>query len=546
MKARNACRFVIVAILLATFGCKENVPAPEPVAAPGFFPEGGAYDGALEVTLRTDTEGAGIRYTVDGSTPSAIYGRPYDGFPFTVSSSVTIRAVAWMAGRSDSPVTTVTYTLAGTTETPVFSPDAGAGPFDPGQLVSVSTGTPGAEIWYTMDGSDPRPLDGYGTPYLGVPVAIDSTTILKAAAMKPGASPSMTVEARYVISEPAAIDWEGDVGKYCAMAQATGALLIAYRDDTSARLKLARFTDGGITWSTRFLDWQGDVGQYVSIGASGSVVAVAYRAAGAPDLRCAVSTDAGLTWHRYPVTGAGADCRYTSTAIGPTGTIHIAYYEIGGADLKLAWSDDAGATWGFNTIDSSISTAGWQCVSIAVNGTKVYAAYYFSASADLRFAWAPTPNGGFAPNPIESAGSVGQYCSLRYNAQSDTLWVAYHDAINGGLKAARWKLSEANWVLLGIIDDEGVTGLHASLAVSGASGQNLAIAYYEDWEYRLKVARSTDAGVTWTKEIVDEDGVGQWASIVATGPDTYTVSYYDSLAGDLRLAQWDGTDWAVR
>ena len=49
-----------------------------------------------------------IRYTIDGSTPSAVYGRVYDGCPLSVCSSVTIRAVAWMPGRSDSPVAAVT------------------------------------------------------------------------------------------------------------------------------------------------------------------------------------------------------------------------------------------------------------------------------------------------------------------------------------------------------------------------------------------------------------------------------------------------------
>ena len=80
------------------------------------------------MTLRTDTERAEIRYTVDGCTPSAIRGWAYDGFPLTVSSSVTIRTVAWKDGWADSPVASVTCTLAGTAEVPAFSPDAGNGP----------------------------------------------------------------------------------------------------------------------------------------------------------------------------------------------------------------------------------------------------------------------------------------------------------------------------------------------------------------------------------------------------------------------------------
>jgi hypothetical protein len=544
MQARSVFGFLVVALVFAVSGCEQNAPAPEPPAAPFFTPEGGSYGSALDVTVRTETDGAGIRYTVDGSTPSAINGRAYDGFPIMVSSSVTIRAVACRNGCPDSPVAAVTYTLAGTAETPTLSPDAGTGPFDAEVRVTMSTGTAGAGVWYTTDGSDPRPADGYGTPYLGVPVRIDTTTTLKAAAWKPGVAPSMTAEALYVIGGHTAIDWDGDVGRYSSIAKAAGALLIAYRDDTTCALKLARSVDSGLTWSTRFLDWQGDVGHHVSIAASGDLVAVAYQEAGAADLRCAVSTDSGATWHRYPVDAAGTTGLYTSTAIGSTGTIHIAYHESVTADLKLAWSADAGVTWSFNTIDSSAASVG-QYASIALNGAKVYAAYYHATNADLRFAWAPTPGGTFTNTPIDSPGNVGQYSSLRYDAPSDTIWLAYHDATNGRLKIARSPDNEANWEHLGTVDDAGVTGLHASLAVSGASGTELTIAYYEDWEYRLRVARSTDAGAHWTTETVDDGGVGQYASLVLTD-DGLAVSYYDSLAGDLRLAVWDGTDWAIR
>ena len=165
MRARSwAPALLAVAVVLAALvGVRgRTCRLRDPVAAPGFSPEGGAYDGALEVTLRTDTEGAGIRYTVDGSTPSAIHGRPYDGFPFTVSSSVTIRAVAWMAGslRTRRWPRSPTPSRAPPRRRWRSPPMPRSGPFDPGQLVTMSTGTPGAEIWYTTDGSDPRPRTG--------------------------------------------------------------------------------------------------------------------------------------------------------------------------------------------------------------------------------------------------------------------------------------------------------------------------------------------------------------------------------------------------
>ena len=110
----------------------------------------------------------------------------------------------------------------------------------------------------------------------------------------------------------------------------------------------------------------------------------------------------------------------------------------------------------------------------------------------------------------------------------------------------------SSWSLASEVDDAGVTGQFASLSVSGDSGQNLAIAYYEDWEYRLKVARSDGRGRS-----LDDGGRRRgWSGAVGvdhvhgyrrrTDEPTYAVSCYDSLADDLRYAAWDGTDWMVR
>ena len=333
----------------------------EPPAAPSFTPEGGSYGSALDVTLRTDTDGAGIRYTVDGSTPSAIHGRAYDGFPISVSSSVTIRAVACRCGCPDSPVSAVTYTLAGTAETPTFSPDAGSGPFDTEVRVTMSTGTAGAGVCYTTDGSDPRPADGYGTPYLGVPVRIDATTTLKAVAWKPGVTP--VHDRGGVLRHRRA---HGDrLGKATsagtrASRTPTGALLIAYRDDTAGALKLARSTDGGLTWSTRFLDWQGDPGVprlHRGVGRAWSRSPT--RRPAPPTCGARSPRIPARRWHRYPVDATGTtDCQYTSTAIRGPGEIFIAYHEAVSADLKLAYSTEPGATWTVRGLETSANVVG--------------------------------------------------------------------------------------------------------------------------------------------------------------------------------------------
>ena len=79
-------------------------------ATPTFAPPPGTYSSAQSVTISTTTSGASIHYTIDGSTPSSTAGTPYSG-PVSVSSSMTLKAVAFNPGMADSPVATASYTI---------------------------------------------------------------------------------------------------------------------------------------------------------------------------------------------------------------------------------------------------------------------------------------------------------------------------------------------------------------------------------------------------------------------------------------------------
>jgi hypothetical protein len=84
------------------------------VAAPTFTPAGGTYSSSQTVSLATTTGGASIRYTTDGSTPTSTTGTLYTG-PITVSSTKTIKAIAFASGMADSAVSSATYTISSTT-----------------------------------------------------------------------------------------------------------------------------------------------------------------------------------------------------------------------------------------------------------------------------------------------------------------------------------------------------------------------------------------------------------------------------------------------
>ena len=80
-------------------------------SAPTFSPTPGTYASAQSVVLTCKTAGATIRYTTDGSTPTA--ASPAYSSSINVSATTTIKAYATASGISDSAVVSAAYTISG-------------------------------------------------------------------------------------------------------------------------------------------------------------------------------------------------------------------------------------------------------------------------------------------------------------------------------------------------------------------------------------------------------------------------------------------------
>jgi len=81
------------------------------VSAPSFSPGGGTYASTQIVTITSSTSGASFRYTTDGSTPSETAGTIYSS-PVSISSTKTLKAIAYKSGSNDSTVTSALYTIS--------------------------------------------------------------------------------------------------------------------------------------------------------------------------------------------------------------------------------------------------------------------------------------------------------------------------------------------------------------------------------------------------------------------------------------------------
>ncbi len=114
--------------------------------------------------------------------------------PIPIGENTTLKARAYKLSWTASYIATANYTITGTVATPVFNP-AGGEYEDPIQ-VQITCSTAGAQIHYTLDGSEPNPSSSLYTAAL----YLEDDTTLKARAYLSNWEPSLIAEAIYNFS----------------------------------------------------------------------------------------------------------------------------------------------------------------------------------------------------------------------------------------------------------------------------------------------------------------------------------------------------------
>jgi protein translocase SecG subunit len=81
-----------------------------PILEPAGWPEGaeGQDDTTVAVSMRCDTKGSTVRYTIDGKEPTE-KSQPYGKSSVIVKRGQTLRAKAFRVGMESSPMVVVTY-----------------------------------------------------------------------------------------------------------------------------------------------------------------------------------------------------------------------------------------------------------------------------------------------------------------------------------------------------------------------------------------------------------------------------------------------------
>jgi hypothetical protein len=158
---------------------------PVQLATPVISPGTGNFTAPVMVSITSATPNVVIFYSTTGNEP--IPGAPHTQVysqPFQVSTSTTIRAMATRQGVPNSPIATsfLTHQMP-IAATPVISLPTGT--YSGVQTVSLSTSTPGAQIYFTTSGNVPILGTSFTRLYTG-PISLTNTTTIRAISVRTG------------------------------------------------------------------------------------------------------------------------------------------------------------------------------------------------------------------------------------------------------------------------------------------------------------------------------------------------------------------------
>lgn len=157
-----------------------------PAAAPTFSLDAGTYDSPRTITLISATNGATIYYSLDGMITSTEYSKA-----IPINENTVVTAYAVHPNHSNSSVSSAAYKIqAGK---PTFSLKEGS--YSGAQTLDLFSATDGSTIYYTTDGLAPTT----GSQVFGSSISLNTTTTVRAYAVKENMEPSAVSQSIYTI-----------------------------------------------------------------------------------------------------------------------------------------------------------------------------------------------------------------------------------------------------------------------------------------------------------------------------------------------------------
>ena len=282
------------------------------LSSPTIAPAAGTYTGSVTITLSTNTTGATIYYTTDGTTPTV--GSNLYSAPFAQTSNATIVAFVHKGGLTDSPTSTSAFTVQAVT--PVISPNGGA--FTGSIVLTLSTSTSGATVFFTTDGTAPATSSNAYT----TPVTLLRSAVINAAAFSGANLPSAVATAAFTntnqvvtpVVSPNGGAFSGSV--VVALSTSTAGATIYYSTDGSSP------TTSSNTYTSPFTLLSASmvkaIAYYGAMSPSDVATAVFTAQAAAPVISPAAGTYTDLVTISMTTATGGATIMYTVNGTGLT------------------------------------------------------------------------------------------------------------------------------------------------------------------------------------------------------------------------------------
>jgi hypothetical protein len=199
----------------------------------------GIHSQDILLPVVSGSPGAFMTYTTDGRDPTEFDARVLSGDSIPITGNYSLKIRSFRPDLAPSVVVQLSNAFTFVAAAPEFTPSS-ENPLSSGSLVSISSKTPNATIYYTLDGTTPTRR----SPRYSGPVRLAAPTILSAIAIRDGYLDSPVSNASYYVQpvvNPINI----------AIAHNTNEILIRLTADPSARaiIQTAPALGDQISWT---------------------------------------------------------------------------------------------------------------------------------------------------------------------------------------------------------------------------------------------------------------------------------------------------------
>ena len=252
---------------------------------------------------------------------------------------------------------------------------------------------------------------------------------------------------------------------------------------------------------------------------------------------------AALPWpadQKTTIDNNGAATTTHSAIVGSDGLTVITYQDANMGALKVHHCNDLSCSSGTTTVIDSgngVSAGAYSSVTLGGNGFPLIS-HYRTGGGLLLTRCQDVRCSNHVTTAVDENGDVGQWTSITTNPQGYAL-ISYYDVDNGDLKILSCNDEPCSSPQIWLADSGGDVGQYSSI-VRGIY-DTVYVAYYDATGGNLKMARCSAANCATPALLmldgldvpdVNEEDVGQWASINLLGNGLPAIVYNNRDVGD--------------